>query len=50
MTSCALGTMRPVARSIRMAFMSGTCLMSTAIVSGPTSAMLVILRPYTADH
>src|SRR5829696_2137073 len=39
MTSCGLGTMRPVAWSIRMAFMSGTCLMSTAMVSGPALAI-----------
>src|SRR5215218_4803459 len=40
MTSCALGTIRPVARSMRTAFMSGTCLINTAIVSGPVFAIV----------
>src|SRR5215203_1387196 len=39
MPSWALGTIRPLLRSIRIAFMSGTCLMSTAMVSGPALAM-----------
>src|SRR5688500_12997236 len=37
--------MWPLARSVRIAFMSGTCLMSTAIVSGPALAIACLALP-----